>query len=717
MKEWVQLFLKKVTWRFLFSYIIVFLVPFLVLSSILTWLILTNTKERIENTNNEGLSQITALLEQQFNKLNDITLDMSINPVIGKKEELSPIEAMDFEKELQRYALFSDIVENIYVYYDSSQRLYTNSGTMDIPALFSQRHKAEQLNPEIFQTNLTTSHPHLGDLKKENPTNLFYFIPFQPNGIKIGEIIYTIPVAKVMSKVVLPLKNTHQNYSIYLNDTKLLSTASENSTTGINNEKNFTRWKKIPGSDLVVSASIPTSVLYQEIEQVLLILISCLLGLLAIGSAIVLYAAYRQYEPVYRLNKLYGYVAKHEGTDIRNIHFDEVGDFLFQQSILVNRTKMEIRAIRVASFWNHLLKGERTDLATIEKEILGIDPDFSLRDHYFLGIVSGDLANDEETDFKLKTLLASRFPYKNERYQVECIEMTYWHQFVFIFKLQTQSVDADSLGQLQKHFADYLSQQLNSKVAINYGDQVVSIDKIHLSYIAVMAQMEEKHHVDGSKPIAYFSYPEQGVMRLKQAIKVGNIKAIETIVHEIIIEEREIQLSTFMRSSYYHYVIQQLLILKEETKVAISFSYQNYAIDFNQIEAELKRLAFLLSHAFSRELETREREVDQEILQMIQQHYMKPHFSLEEMAIKFGVSLSKMSIMVKQETNVSFSKYVQALRIEQVKKELLETSKPVKEIIMDVGYYDVANFTRKFREVVGVPPGQFRKIHEEKKKC
>jgi AraC-like DNA-binding protein len=78
------------------------------------------------------------------------------------------------------------------------------------------------------------------------------------------------------------------------------------------------------------------------------------------------------------------------------------------------------------------------------------------------------------------------------------------------------------------------------------------------------------------------------------------------------------------------------------------------------------------------------------------------------LAEEFDVSISYLSRFIKKETGLTFSKYIQELRLEHIKKELIETDKPIKEIILSSGYYDVSNYTRKFKTIVGMTPGQFR---------
>lgn len=713
MKSGMQFAYKKLNWKFLVSYIIVFLVPFLILSGILTWLIVSRTKVKIETTNNEGLTQVCMSLDQHFEKLNNISLDMSLNSGIGKRVTMNPIEAMTFEQELQRYVFFSDIAEDIYIAYNDEEMLYSNVGTMELDTLISQRLKNHHIDQQVFKQNLFSEEPKLVSFE-EKPKMLFYFVPFTVSGVKIGKIIYAIPVTSLVNRVIKPFQKADQDYSVYLGGKEVSSTLSGTAAEGIDLTSYFTQSMDLSNVDLTLQSLVSESVLNREIIKVMMIVIGCLLILLLVGIGVVVYYGYHQYEPVYRLHRLYRYVAKYNDADSSEIHFDELGDFLFQQSMRIDSSKKEIQHIRDEAFWKQILKGDFTKLPAIKKEAKRISKQFTFEESYFLGIISADFFDEAKTDVQMKSLLMNLFPYSNLSYQVECIEMTYLNQFIFIFQLNEQSSSSERLLQLKTDFTQFLNKELNSELRITFSKQATTIDKLHLTYISVMAQKESNQQPQPSNAGQWeaFSYPNQAVMTLKQAIKVGNPQAIEKIVKDIVANEQAMEISFFLRQSYYHYVLQQLLSMSAEAKIIPSLSDRDANIVLSQIEDELKQLALELADDFAKEIAAHEKEIDQEILQMIHENFTRSSFSLEEMAIKFGVSLSKMSIMVKNEANVSFSKYVQTLRIERVKQELLETSKPVKEIIMDVGYHDIANFTRKFREEVGVPPGQFRKIFE-----
>ncbi|MFZ2734875.1 MAG: AraC family transcriptional regulator, partial [Lactococcus raffinolactis] len=90
-----------------------------------------------------------------------------------------------------------------------------------------------------------------------------------------------------------------------------------------------------------------------------------------------------------------------------------------------------------------------------------------------------------------------------------------------------------------------------------------------------------------------------------------------------------------------------------------------------------------------------------------------PDFSLENFAATFNVSTTFLTKFIKQETGLSFAKMTAELKLDYIKSELVETERPIKQIIYDAGYYDVSNFTRKFRKLIGLTPGDYRKHHKE----
>lgn len=64
----------------------------------------------------------------------------------------------------------------------------------------------------------------------------------------------------------------------------------------------------------------------------------------------------------------------------------------------------------------------------------------------------------------------------------------------------------------------------------------------------------------------------------------------------------------------------------------------------------------------------------------------------------------------------NFLEYVTEKRIERVCYLLKNTDLKVKTIVEQVGYLDVASFTKKFRKIMGVSPARYREMARQERK-
>ena len=83
--------------------------------------------------------------------------------------------------------------------------------------------------------------------------------------------------------------------------------------------------------------------------------------------------------------------------------------------------------------------------------------------------------------------------------------------------------------------------------------------------------------------------------------------------------------------------------------------------------------------------------------------------SLEDLAQHVGLSRSYLSAIINQELGMTFSDYVSKMRIDRSRELLLDSSLSLVDIAGLVGYSDQSYFTKKFSQLVGMSPGQYRK--------
>lgn len=74
----------------------------------------------------------------------------------------------------------------------------------------------------------------------------------------------------------------------------------------------------------------------------------------------------------------------------------------------------------------------------------------------------------------------------------------------------------------------------------------------------------------------------------------------------------------------------------------------------------------------------------------------------------FGLSKGYLSRYIKSRTGYTFSGLVQKLRLKEAAYLLINSNLSVEEIVYKVGYTDVSNFYRSFKETYQTTPGEFR---------
>jgi YesN/AraC family two-component response regulator len=97
------------------------------------------------------------------------------------------------------------------------------------------------------------------------------------------------------------------------------------------------------------------------------------------------------------------------------------------------------------------------------------------------------------------------------------------------------------------------------------------------------------------------------------------------------------------------------------------------------------------------------------MIQYIRGNFRNYDFSLQSMADHFSLSMSYLSRFFKEKTGSTVLEYVNQVRIDYAKELLQDQDMPIKDIVKQVGYVDASSFTRKFKTIVGLTPGEYRK--------
>jgi AraC-like DNA-binding protein len=94
----------------------------------------------------------------------------------------------------------------------------------------------------------------------------------------------------------------------------------------------------------------------------------------------------------------------------------------------------------------------------------------------------------------------------------------------------------------------------------------------------------------------------------------------------------------------------------------------------------------------------------------ILQHYAR-ELPLDEVAQQMGMSATQFSKHFKRAAGHCFVDFVNQLRVSKASELLAQSELPVTEICFDVGYNSIANFNRRFLDIKGMTPSEYRKTY------
>ncbi|MDQ0877787.1 two-component system response regulator YesN [Paenibacillus sp. V4I3] len=106
----------------------------------------------------------------------------------------------------------------------------------------------------------------------------------------------------------------------------------------------------------------------------------------------------------------------------------------------------------------------------------------------------------------------------------------------------------------------------------------------------------------------------------------------------------------------------------------------------------------------------------EEIKKYIENNYANPDLSLKHLSDQFQISGKYASYLFKEEFNTKFVDFLVHLRMNRAESLLENTNDTIQDIAMNVGYANAITFGRVFKKVVGVTPGDFRKLKNTEKK-
>jgi AraC-like DNA-binding protein len=207
-------------------------------------------------------------------------------------------------------------------------------------------------------------------------------------------------------------------------------------------------------------------------------------------------------------------------------------------------------------------------------------------------------------------------------------------------------------------------------------------------------------------------YPHQEIDALIRGITNGQTDEISRAVESVTRQIREQNLGIFAARCLSYDLINTVVrvVVSQNIRTDVIEEQLLDMISLPQTETIQQLGAYLVdfSTRLSEQLgRTRDARLDK-ILRYLDDHYRDSAFSVYNMAADLNISYSYLNRLFNNHTGQSVLDYLTDKRMEWVKQQLRETAQPIRQIIIDAGYNDIPNFSRKFKQREGISPRQYR---------
>lgn len=290
----------------------------------------------------------------------------------------------------------------------------------------------------------------------------------------------------------------------------------------------------------------------------------------------------------------------------------------------------------------------------------------------------------------------------------------------------------EDIQQFANKVMDAVNEIINLQVIVSIGESTNSIKKVHYLFEEMdkwkrLRIFENKNQIidlkemGSLKDINSFRYPFAVEKEIIQAIRMGQIEGIEKLIHQFFEEiaengRNEINIQQGVRqlySSIQHEILHAGIhphdlyngkdMFEELTQVHTIERFTKWFVEsiilpFNQrlegrMNMELKRIV-------------------EKVVLLIQENYMND-ISLDSCADEAGTNPYSLSKAFKLIVGINFIDYLTDIRIQKAKELLLHSTMKINDIAETVGYRH-SYFNRIFKKQMGIPPSQYRKLHQEK---
>ncbi|RAV04529.1 helix-turn-helix domain-containing protein [Paenibacillus sp. YN15] len=742
----------KFFYKHLASYMILLLLPLLVLGGLIYLHFIRSFQDEILAANLNKLDRARSIVDAQLQQLQNIGSQITLRQIDNHYRFLDrPLDALDIIKDLNNYAVTNSFFSEIFLYYRGDQYLYSSTSSISLEMMnqsifkypsWSHKDFVDALNslqvPQVRPAEWVVS----GSSRAEKTRVVTFMYPLTNFGVNPNRTLLLQVPEQSITELLLDVHDQYTGNSYVLDEHNQIVAslvADENlnpeewlpliqdsrfftNSINLNRQPYLLSCVKSDQTNWKYVTLIPQAQVLQKVATVKLVLLFAVSLIFLLGAVVIGISLNINYRPIHELKKFTDSLWNGKGDHANELEAVRgTLHYFSHQNRELNERLMDHSAMAQEYFLYKLFKGAFRSSEQIREqgELAGVcldQPAFLVAGYYFH---SKESAVFEEADWQ--TALEQDLP---EGIQLHARNELEQKKLLLLASFEPQQ--SARLYEMLEHVKARLGSWSHGLVTMGVSRSSGSAADIPQCYLEVLTAIDYRL-ITGIGQSIYFSdinmdlpvdlISSQQKEKLSLSIRQGHWDQVDHLLDEIVGNLKTGKASLFAARLICLDIIRTVDQALEEVKrtggdfkaaLPDVFSLKEFET-IDEMAETIKAVSHEISALLDKQKQMKKQTLVDQMNAYIREHFTHPNFSVSMMAEHFEMSQAYLSQYYKDQTGLTISDYDTSLKIERAKRLLASTRLPLRDIALEVGYYNVTSFIRRFKQVVGITPGEYRK--------
>lgn len=729
---------SKTLKRYIFSYLCILVVPLVIVSVFVYNYVLDVLRQEVQTNNLHTLQRAQGTIEAQMEYIlsleNRVYLEGNLNPFLLEKNTL---QAMEIQKELFNYLRINPFLYDMAYYQEEDDYIVTALSSCRKEQFFNNMYRYENWGYSEFIKELKEGRgSYLKGVQQvetaDGQVKRFVTVVQPLGGTPYSRcILYLVDSAFLTN--ILPDSEENQISVVMTAQGEIIASAGDESLVREISSDFSAKVDSSGGYCQVQGGRYLASYIYSDKTQWIYLslvrgisitdkvghvkfLITIMFGFVLVGGGTgAFFLARSNYAPIRRLEEYTNTIFENKESVNETDHIANVLEYLNQQ----NKKLSEDNELRVFAlqklFIDRLLVGWYEDEDQIRKSAEKAGICF------------------EKRLYRIVIFFLYRFQKGSEPSVEDTFQSSVPREIDIWIKMHSEekkviiiaAYDLPSEDKLDSYLAnmvELLQNDMQTKSIASVGSQADKLTEISRSYREACSALEYRIVLYHQKLIRYEEVALRGndgfklcPKELKGFIKNRDIDGMEVFLDAALDEIcwKKISINRIVRQcNDFIMAVQETIEDVNREFFAEKPLYEDISgiIKYEDCHELIEIIRLIGCDIIDRLNELSGNNTIESMLLYIQENALSCDFSTASMAENFKMSLPYLSQYFKNHMDgINLLDYVTERKMDKAKELLTDTKIPVREIAVRVGYYNVNSFQRRFKQIVGCTPGEFRK--------